>query len=70
MQANILGDEVTYKIGAPGRHLVMNSLAVLAAATLAGADLAISALALAELCAGERPRHPYPARGARRRRRS
>jgi UDP-N-acetylmuramoyl-tripeptide--D-alanyl-D-alanine ligase len=38
---------VTYKIGAPGRHLVMNSLAVLAAAQLAGADLARAALALA-----------------------
>ena len=49
VQANILGDEVTYKVGAPGRHLVINSLAVLAAAKLAGADLALSALALAEL---------------------
>ena len=49
VQANILGDEVTYKLGAPGRHLVMNSLAVLAAAKLAGADPALSALALAEL---------------------
>jgi UDP-N-acetylmuramoyl-tripeptide--D-alanyl-D-alanine ligase len=49
VQANILGDEVTYKLGAPGRHLVINSLAVLAAAKLAGADLALSALALGEL---------------------
>ncbi len=49
VQANILGDEVTYKLGAPGRHLVMNSLAVLAAAKLAGADPALSALALADL---------------------
>ena len=49
VHANILGAEVKYKIGAPGRHLVLNSLAVLAAASLAGADLAISALALAEL---------------------
>jgi UDP-N-acetylmuramoyl-tripeptide--D-alanyl-D-alanine ligase len=48
VQASILGDEVTYKLGAPGRHLVMNSLAVLAAAKLAGADLAISAIALAD----------------------
>src|SRR6185295_14056895 len=39
----------TYKLGAPGRHLVLNSLAVLAAAKLAGADLALAALALAEL---------------------
>jgi len=47
--ANILGTELTYKIGAPGRHLVNNSLAVLAAAVLAGADLALAALSLAEL---------------------
>src|SRR6185295_7289720 len=37
VQARILGEEVTYKLGAPGRHLVLNSLAVLAAAKLAGA---------------------------------
>jgi len=49
VQANILGVDVTYKLGAPGRHLVMNSLAVLAAVKLAGADLALAALALAEL---------------------
>jgi UDP-N-acetylmuramoyl-tripeptide--D-alanyl-D-alanine ligase len=48
VQANILGTELTYKIGAPGRHLVQNSLAVLAAADLAGADIALAALALAE----------------------
>jgi len=47
--ADILGTELTYKIGAPGRHLVMNSLAVLAVAELVGADLALAALALAEL---------------------
>ncbi len=48
VQARILGTELTYKIGAPGRHLVMNSLAVLAAAELAGADLALAALALTD----------------------
>lgn len=47
VHADILGEEVTYKIGAPGRHLVINSLAVLAAASLIGADLALAALALA-----------------------
>jgi UDP-N-acetylmuramoyl-tripeptide--D-alanyl-D-alanine ligase len=47
VEANILGVPVTYKVGAPGKHLVMNSLAVLAAANLAGADLARAALALA-----------------------
>jgi UDP-N-acetylmuramoyl-tripeptide--D-alanyl-D-alanine ligase len=49
VQARILGADVTYKLGAPGRHVVWNSLAVLAAATLAGADLALAALALANL---------------------
>ncbi len=46
--ARIFGTELTYKIGAPGRHLVNNSLAVLATAVLAGADLALAALALAQ----------------------
>jgi UDP-N-acetylmuramoyl-tripeptide--D-alanyl-D-alanine ligase len=46
--ARIFGTELTYKIGAPGRHLVDNSLAVLATAVLAGADLALAALALSE----------------------
>jgi UDP-N-acetylmuramoyl-tripeptide--D-alanyl-D-alanine ligase len=49
VNANILGDDVTYKLGAPGRHLVMNSLAVLAAVSLAGGDLALAALALGQL---------------------
>jgi UDP-N-acetylmuramoyl-tripeptide--D-alanyl-D-alanine ligase len=49
VQAEIIGTEVTYKLGAPGKHLVLNSLAVLAAAVLAGADLALAALALVNL---------------------
>jgi UDP-N-acetylmuramoyl-tripeptide--D-alanyl-D-alanine ligase len=49
VEARILGTEFSYKIGAPGRHLVLNSLAVLAAVDLVGADLALAALALAEL---------------------
>jgi UDP-N-acetylmuramoyl-tripeptide--D-alanyl-D-alanine ligase len=49
VRASILGEEIAYKLGAPGRHLVLNSLAVLAAVKLAGADLALSALALADL---------------------
>jgi UDP-N-acetylmuramoyl-tripeptide--D-alanyl-D-alanine ligase len=49
VEARILGTRFTYKIGAPGRHIVMNSLAVLAAAELVGADLTLAALALAEL---------------------
>ena len=48
VQADILGTELTYKIGTPGRHLLHNSLAVLTAVALAGADLALAALALSE----------------------
>jgi UDP-N-acetylmuramoyl-tripeptide--D-alanyl-D-alanine ligase len=48
VQADILGTELTYKIGSPGRHLVINSLAVLATAVLVGADLALAALALSD----------------------
>ena len=58
VQAEILGTELTYKIGAPGRHLVVNSLAVLATVVLAGADLALAALALSEF-------KPASGRGAR-----
>ncbi len=49
VEARVLGHDVTYMLGAPGLHLVRNSLAVLATAVLAGADLALAALALNEL---------------------
>src|SRR6202045_4257983 len=49
VHAEILGHEVTYKLGMPGRHMVMNSLAVLAASSLAGADLALAALSLSQV---------------------
>ena len=49
VMATILGEAITYKIGAPGMHVVKNSLAVLASATLAGADLALAGLALADM---------------------
>ena len=49
VHANILGHDITYKIGMPGRHMAMNSLAVLAGATLLGADLARAALSLSQL---------------------
>jgi UDP-N-acetylmuramoyl-tripeptide--D-alanyl-D-alanine ligase len=58
VEADILGQHVTYKLGAPGKHLVLNSLAVLTAAALAGADLALAALALDRL-------KPTTGRGAR-----
>jgi UDP-N-acetylmuramoyl-tripeptide--D-alanyl-D-alanine ligase len=59
VHANILGSDVTYKLGMPGRHMAMNSLAVLAAASLAGADLALAALSLSSLV-------PAAGRGVRR----
>jgi UDP-N-acetylmuramoyl-tripeptide--D-alanyl-D-alanine ligase len=46
VDAIILGQAVTYKLGAPGKHLVLNSLAVLATVSVIGADLALAALAL------------------------
>jgi UDP-N-acetylmuramoyl-tripeptide--D-alanyl-D-alanine ligase len=59
VHAKILGHDVTYKLGMPGRHMAMNSLAVLAASSLAGADLALAALALSQL-------EPPAGRGVRR----
>jgi UDP-N-acetylmuramoyl-tripeptide--D-alanyl-D-alanine ligase len=58
VQADILHECVSYWLGAPGRHVVQNSLAVLAAAKIAGADLARAAAALAGL-------HAQAGRGAR-----
>ena len=49
VQARILGQDVTYKLGAPGKHIMLNSLGALAAVSLAGADLALAALALNKL---------------------
>jgi len=60
VSAEILGEEISYKLAAPGRHLVQNSLAVLAGVVLMGGDLAKAALALAEL-------EPSRGRGARHR---
>jgi len=48
-QAIVLGHEVTYKLGAPGKHVILNSLGVLSAVVLVGADLALAALALSGL---------------------
>jgi UDP-N-acetylmuramoyl-tripeptide--D-alanyl-D-alanine ligase len=59
VHADILGQEVTYKLGVPGRHMAINSLAVLAAASLAGADLALASLSLSQI-------EPAAGRGVRR----
>ncbi|MBI3672882.1 MAG: UDP-N-acetylmuramoylalanyl-D-glutamyl-2,6-diaminopimelate--D-alanyl-D-alanine ligase, partial [Rhizobiales bacterium] len=45
--AVVLGEGVIYRLGVPGEHMAVNSLAVLGAVKLAGADLARAALALA-----------------------
>jgi UDP-N-acetylmuramoyl-tripeptide--D-alanyl-D-alanine ligase len=59
VHADILGHDLTFKLGMPGRHMAMNSLAVLAAASLAGADLALAGLALSQA-------QPAAGRGVRR----
>ncbi len=58
VHAEIFGEKLMFKLGAPGKHLAMNALAVLASAKLAGADLAKAALALGNLV-------PPPGRGRR-----
>ncbi|HET7849048.1 MAG TPA: UDP-N-acetylmuramoylalanyl-D-glutamyl-2,6-diaminopimelate--D-alanyl-D-alanine ligase [Pseudolabrys sp.] len=58
VEARILGRDIAYKVGAPGYHLVLNSLAVLAAVVLADGDLAAAGKALERL-------QPAPGRGAR-----
>ncbi len=47
--ARIHGEEIRYRVGIPGRHWALNSLAVLAAARALGADLAAAARGLAGL---------------------
>ena len=61
VSATILGEQVSYKLGAPGRHLVQNSLAVLGAVALLGADMAKAALALATIAPpkGRGQRHVF-----------
>ncbi|MDP3410705.1 UDP-N-acetylmuramoylalanyl-D-glutamyl-2,6-diaminopimelate--D-alanyl-D-alanine ligase [Bosea sp. (in: a-proteobacteria)] len=49
VDAVVMGQPVTYRLGSPGKHIVLNSLAVLAAVKALGADLALAALALGEL---------------------
>ena len=46
VSADICGHKMTYRIASPGRHLAINSLAVLAAVDTLGADLALGAMAL------------------------
>ncbi|MGB5093019.1 MAG: UDP-N-acetylmuramoylalanyl-D-glutamyl-2,6-diaminopimelate--D-alanyl-D-alanine ligase [Parvibaculum sp.] len=59
VSANICGVPMTYKLGVPGRHVVMNSLGILACIHALEADLALAALAFARLQApkGRGARH-------------
>lgn len=61
----IAGEEHAFRIGAPGRHIAQNVLAVLGAAYLAGADVSKVAAAMAGLVAetGRGRRHALPVRG-------
>ncbi|GHA52709.1 UDP-N-acetylmuramoyl-tripeptide--D-alanyl-D-alanine ligase [Amylibacter ulvae] len=51
VSATAFGDPIMFKLSAPGKHLAMNALAVLAGAVGAGADLAMSMLALQDFTA-------------------
>jgi UDP-N-acetylmuramoyl-tripeptide--D-alanyl-D-alanine ligase len=52
VEARVHGRTVAFQVGAPGKHMALNALAVLAAAEALGADLALAALSLADLTAG------------------
>ncbi|SFK68869.1 UDP-N-acetylmuramoylalanyl-D-glutamyl-2,6-diaminopimelate--D-alanyl-D-alanine ligase [Methylocapsa palsarum] len=58
VEAEICGRRLTYPLGAPGRHLALNSLAVLLAARAFGVDLESAAASLAGF-------KPQPGRGER-----
>ncbi len=58
VEAWVLGIDLRYRIGAPGKHMAMNSLAVLLAARALGLDVADIAAALADF-------KPPAGRGAR-----
>jgi UDP-N-acetylmuramoyl-tripeptide--D-alanyl-D-alanine ligase len=64
MTATVGGELVTCKVGAPGRHVVQNVLAVLGACEAVGADLARCALALADIAppSGRGVRHKLEGR--------
>ncbi len=49
ISADVMGEAMAFKLGMPGAHMALNSLAVLGAVKLAGADLARAALALADV---------------------
>lgn len=58
VEASVFGTPVTYRIGSPGKHIVLNSLGVFAVSEALGADLALTALSFADV-------KPPSGRGAR-----
>ncbi|MDB5511458.1 MAG: UDP-N-acetylmuramoylalanyl-D-glutamyl-2,6-diaminopimelate--D-alanyl-D-alanine ligase [Enterovirga sp.] len=58
VEADVMGRRVAYRIGMAGRHVALNSLAVLATAAVLGLDVRAAASAYAEL-------NPPAGRGAR-----
>jgi len=51
VEAEILGTNITFRVGAPGEHIVANALAALLAVAIAGADVNAAAGALANFTA-------------------
>lgn len=58
VDARVFGARVAYRMGMAGRHIALNSLAILAAVKALGVDLALAALALGDV-------EPPAGRGAR-----
>ncbi len=67
VMAVINGKEISYRLGVPGRHWVMNSLAILAAVDAAGGDVEAAAVELAGMCelTGRGRRHSIAIPGGR-----
>jgi UDP-N-acetylmuramoyl-tripeptide--D-alanyl-D-alanine ligase len=49
VEARVFGEAITYRLGSPGRHVALNSLAVMAAVKALGADIALAGLGLGDL---------------------
>ena len=68
VRATVGGRRITYALGAPGRHWVLNSLAALAAVDALGGDVPLAAAALAAIAApagrGARREVALPAGGS------
>ncbi|MDX7952263.1 UDP-N-acetylmuramoylalanyl-D-glutamyl-2,6-diaminopimelate--D-alanyl-D-alanine ligase [Lichenihabitans sp. Uapishka_5] len=53
VRATVLGQAVNFHLGAPGRHMAMNALAILIAAKASGLDLEAAAASLGHVAAGQ-----------------